>query len=73
MLARKCDRCGGLYQPKCFDIRRSRINGIVLIERDLSNMTSYRLYIDLCPSCLEKLDAWLKMKGETTNEPNDCN
>ena len=70
MLARKCDRCGNLYEPRNIEIRGNRTNGIVLIERDFSNMNSYRLYLDLCPHCLCSLNVWLKMKEGEHSEAN---
>lgn len=70
MLARKCDRCGALYEPKCHDIRGHRVNGIVLIDRDLNNMTNYMSYIDLCPICLAKLAVWLRAKECECDETN---
>ena len=44
--ALKCDRCKKYYDP--FD------KPYVICEKDVN------LWLDLCPSCMEKLKGWLK-------------
>ena len=57
-LAKKCDRCGILYEPKDINIDGEIVNGFLLINSFLR-----RRYFDLCPECLNSLAIWLK------NEP----
>ena len=62
-LAKKCDRCGNLYEPKDIDIRGAIVNGLSLIDRDDRNSRAVsRRYFDLCPECLAHLANWLKNK-----------
>ena len=68
-LAKKCDRCGNLYEPKDIDIRGAIVNGLSLIDRDEQNSRAFsRRYFDLCPECLLSLANWLKNKPMTLNE-----
>ena len=63
-LAKKCDRCGILYEPKDINIDGAIVNGFILISRDDQNTQILRRrYFDLCPECLNSLAIWLK------NEP----
>lgn len=66
-LAKKCDRCENLYEPKDIDIRGAIVNGIGLISRDAQNTNAItRRYFDLCPECLFSLANWLKNKPTQT-------
>ena len=68
-LAKKCDRCGNLYEPKDIDIRGAIVNGLGLISRDAHNINVVsRRYFDLCPECLAHLANWLKNKPTRFNE-----
>ena len=68
-LAKKCDRCGNLYEPKDIDIRGAIVNGLGLISRDAQNTNAIsRRYFDLCPECLLSFANWLKNKPMTFNE-----
>lgn len=52
-LAKMCDRCGRLYEPKNAVFKRERFNGIVLIDRKSTNESHFNRYVfDLCPECL---------------------
>ena len=52
-LAKKCDRCGNLYEPKDMDVCGAIVNGLSLIDRDEQNSRAVsRRYFDLCPECL---------------------
>lgn len=64
-LAKKCDRCGILYEPKDINIRGTFVNGLgLIISRDKQNDHVFRCkYFDLCPECLTSLADWFK------NEP----
>lgn len=60
-LAKRCDRCEKLYEPKDIDIRGAIVNGLGLISRDAQNTNVItRRYFDLCPECLLSLANWLK-------------
>lgn len=68
-LAKKCDRCENLYEPKDVDVCGAIINGLSLISRDKKNTRAFdRRYFDLCPECLLSLANWLKNKPMTFNE-----
>ena len=68
-LAKRCDRCEKLYEPKDIDIRGAIVNGLGLISRDAQNANAItRRYFDLCPECLLSLDNWLKNKPTKFNE-----
>lgn len=68
-LAKKCDRCGNLYEPKDMNVCGTIVNGLSLIDRDEQNSRSVsRKYFDLCPECLAHLVNWLKNKPMTFNE-----
>ena len=68
-LAKKCDRCGNLYESKNMDVCGSIVNGLSLIYRDTHNTNDFpRRYFDLCPECLLSLDNWLKNKPTKFNE-----
>lgn len=68
-LAKKCDRCGNLYEPKDMDVCGAIVNGLSLIDRDEQNSRAVnRRYFDLCPECLISLSNWLKNEPMTFNE-----
>ena len=68
-LAKKCDRCGNLYEPKDINICGAISNGLGLISRDEQNSHAIsRRYFDLCPECLVSLANWLKNEPMTFNE-----
>lgn len=55
-LAKKCDRCGNLYESKNMDICGVIVNSLSLIDRDAQNTRVItRRYFDLCPECLLSL------------------
>lgn len=67
-LAKKCDRCGNLYEPKDINICGVIVNGLALISRDEQNAKAVsRRYFDLCPECLVSLANWLKNEPMTFN------
>ena len=68
-LAKKCDRCGNLYESKNIDVCGAIVNGLGLISRDACNTNAFpRRYFDLCPECLLSLANWLKNKPTKFNE-----
>lgn len=77
-LAKKCDRCGKLYELKDIDACGAITNELVLVRRYKQNARSlytgklcgsysYK-YFDLCPECLVSLAGWLKNEPMTFNE-----
>ena len=68
-LAKKCDRCGNLYEPKDMDVYGVIVNGLSLVNRDEQNSRAVsRKYFDLCPECLLSLANWLKNKPMMFNK-----
>lgn len=68
-MARICDRCGNLYEPKNINICGATTNGLALINRNERNDgIGNHKYFDLCPECLVSLGNWLK-----NNEPMTFN
>lgn len=68
MIARKCDRCGKLYEfYDKFDDKNS--NGFSIICMNPSGITG-RTYKgkDLCPECMESLINWFNKQGEIKND-----
>ena len=63
MRARKCDRCGKLYESyagsKDFKTN-GNANGLLTIDRDMDNKYWSRKTYDLCPECMKKLQTFLK-------------
>ena len=68
-LAKKCDRCGNLYEPKNINVSGEIVNGLGLICRGArnDNVINQKLF-DLCPECLVSLAGWLKNEPMTFNE-----
>ena len=63
-LAKRCDRCEKLYEPKDIDIRGAIVNGLGLISRDAQNTNAItRRYFDLCPARLLSLAHWFKKQA----------
>ena len=64
--ARKCDRCGKLYEPKSVTIKgiSGKVNSIGLTDKDFNEAYWTRDCLDLCPKCLEELSKWLTMKQD---------
>ena len=65
MRAKKCDRCGKLFEhydgAKEF-IHTERANAILLIDRDLDNKYWSRKSYDLCPDCMKMIEELLSKK-----------
>ena len=61
MQARKCDRCGRLYEhydgSKAFP--KSRSNSLGLRDTDLKETFWQRDRFDLCEDCMAKLESFL--------------
>lgn len=60
-LAKKCDRCGKLYEPKSLPFNKKiSANGICVVEIDDDRRRySGKGIYDLCPDCLTELYIWL--------------
>lgn len=68
MRAKKCDRCGKLYEhyDGCKDFKSNgNANGVLLIDRDLENKYYGRKDYDLCPDCMNGLIAFLKREDKS--------
>ena len=65
MRAKKCDRCGKLFEhydgSKEFK-QTERANAILLIDRDLDNKYWSRKSYDLCPECMKMIEELLNEK-----------
>lgn len=65
-LAKKCDRCGGLYEPKAIKYDESSFNNIALVTRENESKTHYTMvYKDVCPRCVTKIINFLKSEEKT--------
>lgn len=66
MRAKKCDRCGKLFEHydgvKEFK-NTEKANALYLIDRDLDNKYWGRKSYDLCSECMKKLENFLKGGG----------
>lgn len=63
MRAKKCDRCGKLYEhydgsKKFRDTEKA--NALILIDRDLDNKYWSHRSFDLCPDCMKRLEVFIK-------------
>lgn len=62
MLAKKCDRCGKLYES--YDmIDNSELNGVYIISK-FCVIESIIKDIDLCRECMNSFIKWYEIKGE---------
>lgn len=65
MRAKKCDRCGKLFEhydgAKEFK-HTERANAILFIDRDLDNKYWHRKSYDLCPECMKMIEELLNEK-----------
>ncbi|RJW41964.1 hypothetical protein [Anaerobutyricum hallii] len=64
MRAKKCDRCGKLYEH--YDGNKKKgtkdANGLLLIDRDLDKKYWSRSDYDLCPECMVQLIDFISNK-----------
>lgn len=49
--ARKCDRCGKLYEPYNLRNDSNHINGLIFVNVDEQRKYYNHGVIDLCPDC----------------------
>ena len=64
MLAKKCDRCGKLYES--YDmVDNSEMNGVYIVSKNKFGVReSISKDIDLCQECMDSFIKWYEMKGE---------
>lgn len=62
--ARKCDRCGKLYEEYNTDNNSKKFNAIMPVSLDYERKYYPRKVMDLCPECMTKLANWLKCNEE---------
>lgn len=62
-LAKKCDRCGKLYEIYKVKGSNKDFNGVATIE--ILNNRNYqgKDILDLCSECRDSLDEWLHLPG----------
>jgi predicted nucleic acid-binding Zn-ribbon protein len=73
-MARKCDRCGALYEQYSTRFKEAvgiaDINGFMFVKRrsDSSDYITEDRPRDLCPDCTKSILAWLLEKGGADND-----
>lgn len=63
-LARKCDRCGKLYESYNIKNDSENINGLITVNVDDDRKYYSHGVLDLCPECSGSFMKWFKEKGE---------
>ena len=66
-IARKCDRCGKLYD--IYDTKDDRLkpNAIIFTSKDTDDRHWSRPVIDLCPECRDDAIEWFELFGKSIN------
>ena len=62
--AKKCDRCGKLYEEYNTKQNRDKINGILTVNIDFKRQYYTNVLIDLCPECKDSFSRWLVLPTE---------
>lgn len=57
--AKKCDRCGKLYERYNEKRDRDNINGILTLNMDANQQYYSHKVIDFCPDCKDSFQKWL--------------
>ena len=57
--AKKCDRCGKLYERYNEKSDRDNINGILTLNIDANQQYYSHKVIDFCPDCKDSFQKWL--------------
>ena len=66
-LAKKCDRCGKLYEHYPTG-NKNQANGIKRVYKDMSGYIRFEdLSLDLCPECMKAFDEFMT-KGKFGDE-----
>lgn len=60
MTAKKCDRCGALYEDNA---KGKTIVGVMPITADCERLFD-NVVRDLCPKCVAKFTKWMKQEVE---------
>lgn len=58
--AKKCDRCGKLYEQYNSKNDRKNPNGIMVLNLDSQRRYFAHNALDLCPDCMKGFQDWLK-------------
>lgn len=58
--AKKCDRCGKLYEQYNFKRDEKKPNGIMTLNLDYRRQFCSHTAMDLCPDCMKEFQDWLK-------------
>ena len=62
--ARKCDRCGNLYEEYNTGNNNKKFNAIMPVNLDHKGQYYPHKVLDLCPECMTKLTNWLNCNEE---------
>lgn len=57
MNAKKCDRCGKLYEPEKEDRKRIEYKVVRITYKN----SRYKKTLDFCPECEESLKEWFEL------------
>lgn len=57
-IAKKCDRCGTLYEAYNMKNDEKRINGVMTLNIDRSQHHYSHGPFDLCPKCIGEFQNW---------------
>ena len=58
--ARKCDRCGKLYEEYNLKNDEKNTNGIMVLNLDYQRKYYPHDAMNLCPDCMRKFQDWMK-------------
>lgn len=65
MLAKKCDRCGKLYEHYRDIDGYGKYNGVKLVSLQANGIEQTRASaMDLCPECMKEFENFMKAKME---------
>ena len=59
-LAKKCDRCGTFHDTYNDKENPQKINSLITANADSRNKYYSHRLINLCPSCMNEFNGWLK-------------
>ena len=58
--AKKCDRCGKLYEEYNFKNDEKNPNGIMTLNLDYRRKFYLHTAMDLCPDCMKEFQDWME-------------
>lgn len=73
--AKKCDRCGKLYEEYNINKDEKNPNGIMVLNLDYQRKFYSHTHMDLCPDCMKGFHDWFgEVKAEKKLEEmkNEC-